>query len=546
MDDKFDDIGESVKIAFEHPSEDCDVNSVAFSTIKKEEVQAILDARNRVTPMVVSELDSGEVFVFGSDVSGSHEGRASKLAMDEFGAVKGQGEGLFGRSYAIPTTDYKRGTWKFGRCNNISVSEEELKESVMRFLDVAKSHPELTFYVTRIGAGYAGFREDVVAGMFKPALKLKNVFLPQSFLNRYFNIKPLFANPSQMVPSTAASSKSFRHDLDVQLHMYQAWLRSHFEINPNDGSLTIMDCVERLCNGISMAVDLMYRGLPGKAYEALQSSLVQKRKARIIWKMKFSKINKDCSFYRMRVENDNWEKKRVDKNGMFHIPYSLRHIISTQRFSVPGYPSLYLAEHVYGCWEELGRPNLNNCLVSRFQNQSAFKVVDISIPDESIWSSGKSMSELKNMIILFPLIIACTFKTRTPKAAFKPEYIIPQLLLQYVKETAYVENKKKESDKRVIYGIKYTSVNISLNSEMNNSDSLTAEHFLNYVIPVIDIKNERCSRLCSTFKLTEPVCEEYELMEPENSSSQDEYFRSNLGKIEQVLKCREEKPILVQ
>ena len=123
-------------------------------------------AADRVTPAMVKSLQDNEVFVFGSNVHGNHNGGAAGYALAYFGAINGQAEGLQGKSYAIPTD---------------GVSEKELYSSICRFCEFAAQHPELTFYVTAIGCGNAGLSPYHVAPMFRRATSLKNVKLPMEF-----------------------------------------------------------------------------------------------------------------------------------------------------------------------------------------------------------------------------------------------------------------------------------------------------------------------------------------------------------------------------
>lgn len=118
------------------------------------------------TPEDITEMHEGEVFVFGSNLTGQHGGGAAWTAYRHFGAVWGQGVGLQGRSYAIPTM--QGGT-------------ETIRPYVDEFTEFARSHPELTFYVTRIGCGIAGFRDSEIAPLFREAAALDNVILPRSF-----------------------------------------------------------------------------------------------------------------------------------------------------------------------------------------------------------------------------------------------------------------------------------------------------------------------------------------------------------------------------
>lgn len=120
---------------------------------------------DRMTPSQVTVLEDGEVFVFGSNIQGLHMGGAARIAYEKFGAVWGIGEGLQGRSYAIPTME----------------GLENIVPAVDRFASFAEQHPELKFYVTAIGCGIAGYRPEQIAPMFQKAACLPNVYLPLSF-----------------------------------------------------------------------------------------------------------------------------------------------------------------------------------------------------------------------------------------------------------------------------------------------------------------------------------------------------------------------------
>ena len=124
------------------------------------------------TPDYIDALLPSQVFVFGSNALGYHTGGASRTARKLFGAVWGQAEGLQGQSYAIPV-DFGKGVRK----------DTEVKAAVDRFIDFAKEHTELFFFVTRVGCGIAGYHDEEMAQFFKDALELKNVCLPKSFVD---------------------------------------------------------------------------------------------------------------------------------------------------------------------------------------------------------------------------------------------------------------------------------------------------------------------------------------------------------------------------
>ena len=64
---------------------------------------SILMYNREYTPERISELKENEIFVFGSNLAGAHGGGAARLAYNRFGAVWGEGVGLHGKTYAIPT-----------------------------------------------------------------------------------------------------------------------------------------------------------------------------------------------------------------------------------------------------------------------------------------------------------------------------------------------------------------------------------------------------------------------------------------------------------
>ena len=124
-------------------------------------------ATRRTTPSWITSLQSDEVFVFGSNLQGLHAGGAAKLAM-QWGAVWGQGVGLQGQTYAIPT---------------IQGDVDTIRPYVDEFISFAGLHPELKFLVTEIGCGIAGFSVEEIAPLFKEAITVDNIYLPEKFWN---------------------------------------------------------------------------------------------------------------------------------------------------------------------------------------------------------------------------------------------------------------------------------------------------------------------------------------------------------------------------
>jgi hypothetical protein len=130
--------------------------------------QETISSCPRFTPEHITTLLPDEVFVFGSNLDGYHGGGAARVALNKFGAIWGRGVGLQGQSYAIPT---------------MQGGVETIKPYTDEFVEFAKAHPEKFFYVTRIGCGIAGFRDEEIAPLFRDALSLSNVCLPESFVS---------------------------------------------------------------------------------------------------------------------------------------------------------------------------------------------------------------------------------------------------------------------------------------------------------------------------------------------------------------------------
>ena len=123
----------------------------------------------KFTPESISVLAENEVFVFGSNLAGLHGGGAAKVALERFGAVRAKGIGHHGQSYAIPTKDELVETLPI----------EEIGEQVAEFLEYAKTKPELTFLVTQIGCGLAGYSPKDIGPLFSNVPD--NVVLPAAF-----------------------------------------------------------------------------------------------------------------------------------------------------------------------------------------------------------------------------------------------------------------------------------------------------------------------------------------------------------------------------
>ncbi len=140
--------------------------SLTIPLMRQLEMSCIEEPRQkgkRTTPKLITKLDSNEIFVFGSNLKGMHGGGAAYIAYRKYGAIMGQGVGLQGQSYGIPT---------------LQGSVESIQPYVDEFIQFAKENPHLTFLVTRIGCGIAGYFDDEISPLFQQAHEVENIVLP--------------------------------------------------------------------------------------------------------------------------------------------------------------------------------------------------------------------------------------------------------------------------------------------------------------------------------------------------------------------------------
>ena len=151
-------------LAFDHEA----ILKLAVRRLKQHSLDAVQAGtrRLRVTPEHIKHLANNEIFVFGSNLRGAHAGGAARAALEHFGAVWGQGVGLQGQSYAIPT---------------MQGGVETIAPYVDDFIGFAKTHRDLKFYVTAIACGIAGFSAEEIAPLFRSAVSEENICLPDSF-----------------------------------------------------------------------------------------------------------------------------------------------------------------------------------------------------------------------------------------------------------------------------------------------------------------------------------------------------------------------------
>jgi hypothetical protein len=184
-------------------------------------------------------------------------------------------------------------------------------------------------------------------------------------------------------------------------------------------------------------------------------------------------------------------------------------------------------------------------MFSAYKVKYAFKVFDMRVPSDSDYFP----EELIRTIRRIPLMLACGFVVKNPTDVFKPEYIIPQLLVETIisNNRKITQREKSEIDPDVIWGVIYTSTHI------NNDFPYGKKYLENIVLPVIESNNPStyCYCLASLFDISHPSCYEYESLKEntrrmfwedagrektEDEILREQYDQSKMGYLEDKLK----------
>jgi len=277
--------------------------------------------------------------------------------------------------------------------------------------------------------------------------------------------------------------------------------------------------IDNLCDKIILSIEKHLKGYHSRAFNPLEDAM------KILMKnpIKAYSINHDYEFFEhnenplnlFRVRNVE-EDVNYSRSDIFHLPYNLRSKAAACRYSIAGHPSLYLGTSLDLCKEELQINSSDEFqIASRFElvkNQNngntSIRVIELALKPQDFFKMGNdensddersgryfkgiNFRDDKNLsayVSWYPLIAACSYIRLSKKDPFAPEYIIPQLLMQWVR------HKCKQNK---LYGIRYFSCASPKASEMG----------FNFVFPVSGNKHrkssEHCDVLTESFKLTVP------------------------------------------
>lgn len=199
-----------------------------------------------------------------------------------------------------------------------------------------------------------------------------------------------------------------------------------------------------------------------------------------------STLNKGKVNYRMRKRE---EYDLYSKEDMFHIPFNLLKAVPSYRYSINGFPCLYLGASLYSCWEETRRPEIDKVNFSAFMNMRDMKFVDVLCPN--------NLDTIDNLVSFIIFALCTSFVSlENDDNKFKFQYAIPELLLSLL----ISERNNGNEAVQAIDGIKYLSSRYFRDVDMFKVEPV----FYNYVIPIRKYQDEgHCSELISTFRVTD-------------------------------------------
>lgn len=275
-----------------------------------------------------------------------------------------------------------------------------------------------------------------------------------------------------------------------------------FLVDNHIDSVLLHDSVNTFKTKISKMFDEYYLGHQNKAYGLFKEAFEYETGGRLPIK---SVLPKE-PLYRARV---NVNDRDYEKNEMFHIKYDLRSKVQTQRFSFPGLPCLYLGTSSYVCWIELNRPQMDQFQVAEIKqkdNDKEYKVIDLCMHPYSFYKELQKKEKgtktehedisLAEYLRWWPIMAVCSIAVKNENDPFKPEYIIPQFVLQY-----FLEDGIDDS-----IGIKYMSIKVGRISMKHYETDYRV--YSNVVIPVKSSKKTDdgfCSTLSNQFEVTNTI-----------------------------------------
>ncbi len=272
------------------------------------------------------------------------------------------------------------------------------------------------------------------------------------------------------------------------------WLKGH------------KDQIKSINNSLISALDEYLSGSAGKAYDKIEKMMHNNFVQDNIIHLKvplntyYAQQINSRSLFRIRY-NDNHLSERSE---IFHIPFEKRHLVKNQRYSIAGIPCLYLGTSLYVCWQEMDKPDFSKLYLSYFKinkdnHHGEINVLDLAYsletlkPENIEYFFTKELREsdrdkAKASLAFWPILLACSFNAEFQHSNFTVEYVIPNLILQWISK-----------EKRPVSGVMYLSTKTA---KLRNSDK-----GINFVFPP-DTKNVDegfCEKLQNVFSWSKPI-----------------------------------------
>lgn len=305
------------------------------------------------------------------------------------------------------------------------------------------------------------------------------------------NLFDFFTHPDIQLPSQWDSSNDFETYVRGRFDNFLT-LIGDLDSNPvSDEVQRRKPAIETCCKELLQSLRLSFEGHPHEAYKHFDIAMQEILHEINSLALELNGPTDIGILYRVR-QTLAPSLQAVD---LFHIPFELRHLVATQRYSIPGLPCLYLAGSLYTCWEEMGRPPFHElqCSALWVKPRKTIKVLNLSNRPIRLSLSVTAPESVpydpaycSSQIVLWPLVFSSSIKVKHRNAPFKPEYLIPQMALQWVTHENFD-------------AVAYFSTHVS---------AVCKKHPMpvcNLAVPVKQVTpTGRCKRLCDTFRMTNP------------------------------------------
>lgn len=241
-------------------------------------------------------------------------------------------------------------------------------------------------------------------------------------------------------------------------------------------SFDIVQEVKDVSNMVLDAIQRIYQGFPSLAFEALEKAMT-KNNCHLLNILPQTHYSGSMRLYRIR------EGSYSDCRDLYHVPFHQRARCGTYRYSIPGYPSLYLAGSLETALKECRVTDNRTYSASCYSIKKPVRFIDFGFKNKDL-----KFWEQYSFIVSYPLIVACSLKVKDSFKPFIAEYCIPQLLFQLIRLYTDMD------------GISYVSTRYDIPDYFSDSHR-------NFVMTIDDSLNEEgySQKLSDKLKVTSPI-----------------------------------------